>query len=154
MLLCALEVDVLSWLMQYEAINQVCSAETQCYTCWPGANGCKAVTDYDRLVVTEHGRVSGMHEMKAELYKRGPISCVISATDKLWVSFCRCPSHLSYIVRTQIVYPSQITSSVHMHDFDCDVLCVPWSTWRWFTLAVSPFSSLWVLASRQAILEP
>lgn len=48
-----------------------------------GQDGCKAIPDYDRLVISEHGRVSGMHEMKSEIYKRGPISCVISATRKL-----------------------------------------------------------------------
>ena len=36
----------------------------QCYTCWPGANGCQPVRDYDRLFVSEHGRVSGAHAMK------------------------------------------------------------------------------------------
>lgn len=34
-------------------------------------------------VVSEHGRLHGAHAMKAEVYARGPISCGISATEKL-----------------------------------------------------------------------
>jgi cathepsin X len=34
-------------------------------------------------VVSEHGRLHGAHAMKAEVFKRGPISCGISATAKL-----------------------------------------------------------------------
>jgi cathepsin X len=39
------------------------------------------VWDYERLVVTEHGPVVGRHQMKAEIYARGPISCGVKATD-------------------------------------------------------------------------
>ena len=66
----------------YQAINQQCSRSHQCYTCWP-ATGCLHINDYQRLVVAEHGRVSGRANMKAEIYKRGPISCGIDATDSL-----------------------------------------------------------------------
>ena len=34
-------------------------------------------------VVSEHGRLHGAHAMKAEVFARGPISCGISATEKL-----------------------------------------------------------------------
>ena len=34
-------------------------------------------------VVSEHGRLHGSRAMKAEIFKRGPISCGISATAKL-----------------------------------------------------------------------
>lgn len=34
-------------------------------------------------MVTEHGRVSGRAQIKAEVYARGPVSCVIDATDGL-----------------------------------------------------------------------
>ena len=54
----------------------------QCYTCWPD-EGCKPLNEYDRLVVAEHGRVGGRAAMKAEIYKRGPISCGIDATEGL-----------------------------------------------------------------------
>ncbi len=36
-----------------------------------------------RQVVSEHGRLHGAHAMKAEIFARGPISCGISATQKL-----------------------------------------------------------------------
>lgn len=39
--------------------------------------------EYRRLVVSEHGRVSGAHAMRAEVYARGPISCGIDATEGL-----------------------------------------------------------------------
>ncbi len=57
----------------YVAVNQKCHAKTQCFTCWPDKRGCKAVADYQRLVVWEHGRVKGPAEMKAEIFARGPI---------------------------------------------------------------------------------
>lgn len=36
-----------------------------------------------RLVVEEHGRVSGAAAMRAEVFARGPISCTIDATEGL-----------------------------------------------------------------------
>ena len=36
-----------------------------------------------RQVVSEHGRLHGAHAMKSEIFARGPISCGISATQKL-----------------------------------------------------------------------
>eukprot|EP00891_Asterochloris_glomerata_P000467 jgi/Astpho2/467/Aster-03513 len=66
----------------YIAVDQDCNAVDQCFTCWPG-EGCKAIDDYERLVVSEHGRVSGSDAMKAEIMARGPISCGIDATSNL-----------------------------------------------------------------------
>lgn len=66
----------------YVAVNQECRKDTQCFTCWPG-KGCAAIDNYHRLTVSEHGRVSGRHAMKAEIFARGPISCGIDATSKL-----------------------------------------------------------------------
>jgi cathepsin X len=33
--------------------------------------------------VSEHGNIKGRHQMKAEIFARGPISCGIDATDAL-----------------------------------------------------------------------
>ena len=73
----------------YQAHNQECGPMAECMTCWPsdaGAEaGCVALSPklYRRLVVDEHGRVSGRDAMKAEIAARGPISCGISATQAL-----------------------------------------------------------------------
>jgi len=69
----------------YIAKTQKCNRETQCYTCWPGEEGCKPVPDtgYDRLVVSDYGSVNSAEEMKVEILTRGPISCGIDATDAL-----------------------------------------------------------------------
>lgn len=66
----------------YYLSMQECNAQDQCFTCWPGA-GCQPITKYNRLRVSEHGRLSGIHAMKAEILARGPISCGIDATRKL-----------------------------------------------------------------------
>jgi cathepsin X len=41
-----------------------------------------AVQSYDRYFVTEYGRMKkpSIHEMKAEIYRRGPISCSVDAS--------------------------------------------------------------------------
>ncbi|GBF87788.1 cathepsin Z [Raphidocelis subcapitata] len=67
---------------QYVAHNEKCNHKHQCFTCSPNG-GCTPLFDYSRLVVGEHGLVAGRLEMKAEIYKRGPISCSIEATDEL-----------------------------------------------------------------------
>ncbi len=64
----------------------MCQCRQQCFTCDPAPpyNGtCIPVTDYERLTVSEHGRVSGRDEMMAEIKARGPISCPINATAAL-----------------------------------------------------------------------
>jgi len=59
-----------------------CNRKHQCFTC--DHNGaCAPLADYKRLVVSEHGRLTGRHQMKAEIFARGPISCSIYASDAL-----------------------------------------------------------------------
>lgn len=58
----------------------------QCFTCdtAPPYNGsCYPVADYERLTVSEHGRLAGRADMMAEIRARGPISCTINATRAL-----------------------------------------------------------------------
>jgi cathepsin X len=66
----------------YRAFNQKCNALNRCYTC--EANGkCASIDKYRTLKISEYGRCSGYHEMKAEIFARGPISCGIEATATL-----------------------------------------------------------------------
>lgn len=66
--------------MPYVAVNQRCSRKHQCFTCEPDGS-CRALQKYERLVVGEHGALSGRLAMKAEIAARGPISCGVDATD-------------------------------------------------------------------------
>ena len=59
-----------------------CDAKTQCFTCWP-EDGCQALYDYNRLTVSEHGKVMGAFQIRAEILARGPISCGVDATDNM-----------------------------------------------------------------------
>jgi len=66
----------------YQAINQQCSDFNACGTCTPDGS-CNAIPNYKKYQVSDYGSVSGVDNMKAEIYKRGPISCGIDATDGL-----------------------------------------------------------------------
>mmetsp|Transcript_7493 Transcript_7493/g.14734 ORF Transcript_7493/g.14734 Transcript_7493/m.14734 type:complete len:336 (-) Transcript_7493:359-1366(-) len=66
----------------YRAKNQACHDKEQCFTCWPNGT-CAAIYEYNRLTVSEHGRLQGAFQMKAEIFARGPISCSVDATDKM-----------------------------------------------------------------------
>jgi hypothetical protein len=49
----------------------------------PGS-GCKPLYAYDRLVVSEHGRIKGGRAgIKAEIFARGPVSCGVKATENM-----------------------------------------------------------------------
>lgn len=67
-----------------------CSDIQKCMNCAPpsgvkpGDKGnCWAQHNYPVWKVTQHGKVSGADNMKAEIYARGPISCGIDADQKL-----------------------------------------------------------------------
>lgn len=62
-----------------------CSDIQKCENCagFDADAKCWAQKRYPVWKVTEYGGVSGADKMKAEIYKRGPISCGIDATIKL-----------------------------------------------------------------------
>jgi len=66
----------------YQAINQECDTENQCYTCTPDGN-CAAIANYTIFKVGDYGSIAGETQMVAEIYARGPISCQIEATSGL-----------------------------------------------------------------------
>ncbi len=66
----------------YQAKDQSCSDMSRCYTCPPGGK-CYAITNYKKWKVSQYGSVNGKDQMKAEIFKRGPVSCGIMATDGL-----------------------------------------------------------------------
>jgi cathepsin X len=64
----------------YQAINQQCTTENQCYTCSPDGS-CAPVANYTHFMVGDYGSLpAGSAAMMAEIYARGPISCGIDAT--------------------------------------------------------------------------
>lgn len=66
-----------------------CKAENICRTCFVEKHGteghknttfkCKKVDRFPNATVLEYGKVSGYHNMKAEIYARGPIACSLNA---------------------------------------------------------------------------
>jgi cathepsin X len=77
---------------QYVAKNHkapLCTAIQICQDCSPpaartkeesGKDRCHPVSNYKSYYVKEYGKVSGADNMKAEIFKRGPIDCSIEAT--------------------------------------------------------------------------
>jgi len=66
----------------YQAKNQQCSDFNKCYTCDPDDN-CDAIPSYRHFKISDFGSVSGVNNMKTEIFARGPISCGIDATEGL-----------------------------------------------------------------------
>ncbi|KAL0490172.1 cathepsin X [Acrasis kona] len=66
----------------YQAIDQECSPMTACYTCNPGGE-CLPVKEYRKWRVSQYGGASGAHQIKSEIFTRGPVSCTIHADEKL-----------------------------------------------------------------------
>lgn len=59
-----------------------CSAENVAKTCstfTDDGGHCSGLSNYPNATISEYGSVSGAHQMAAEIYKRGPISCGIDA---------------------------------------------------------------------------
>jgi len=63
----------------YQAKNQGCSAMHKCGTCAPSGS-CSPISNYTLYKVGDYGPLSGVSQMKTEIYERGPISCGIEAT--------------------------------------------------------------------------
>jgi len=66
----------------YEALNHECSAMNICRDCQPGS-GCTAVEKPPLWYVEEYGKVTGVQNMMAEIYARGPIGCTIADPSSL-----------------------------------------------------------------------
>jgi len=67
----------------YQAKNQECTAFNACGTCNPDGT-CVAIKTPIRYKIGDYGSLpEGAAAMKAELWKRGPLSCGIDATDGL-----------------------------------------------------------------------
>jgi len=69
----------------YMAMNGQCDALGTCQTCLPGMNAtdastCTPITNFNRWKVSQYGTISGVDQMKAEIYARGPIACGVDAT--------------------------------------------------------------------------
>ena len=64
----------------YQADDFSCTNENICKICgYPPGGKCNAVETYKKYFVDEFGPVSGVNDMKAEIYRRGPISCGVDA---------------------------------------------------------------------------
>jgi len=63
----------------YQATNQNCDLFNACGTCTPDGP-CINITTYTHYKVGDYASISGVQQMQAEIFARGPISCGIEAT--------------------------------------------------------------------------
>lgn len=66
----------------YQAKDLECTTENICKTCFgpPENSTCITQSKYRLYHINEFGQVSGVNDMKKEIYYRGPIACGIDAT--------------------------------------------------------------------------
>jgi len=67
----------------YEAHTEKCDEFHKCYNCVHNTT-CYAVKDYTTYKLKEYGVVSGEHQMMAEIYRRGPITCKTAVADAMF----------------------------------------------------------------------
>jgi len=72
----------ISTCLQYDANDDDCSAINTCRNCVgpPGSGTCFAQQNYTQFYVDEYSDISGVPQIMAEIYARGPVAAGIDAT--------------------------------------------------------------------------
>jgi len=71
-----------STCLQYQAIDDSCSAINTCRNCVgpPGSGTCFAQKNYTKYYVDEYSDIQGVENIQAEIFARGPVAAGIDAT--------------------------------------------------------------------------